>query len=265
GVSNQTERIGVDPALVLAASEPSARDLASPRTVSAAYDPEIRTLANRRSQTECLTCIFAGLRRRRCTAQSENTNQREKTCDLGHCWPRASEARTGVELRPKKADADPCHRFRFADRWPVKNRVAASIYRMSLCCRSQGKGGRRVTAWTVAAVGDRRPRSSRVLLPPCAPPRRRPASYTVRRAHNRTSRYSAHAQGRAGTGPPHRRVDRPASTRPRAIDAPDNTSTAAPCRGASPAMPPPARIARSPYWHRLAPARRGLRSRSAQA
>src|SRR5262245_45879060 len=103
GVSNQTERIGVDPALVLAASEPSARDLASPRTVSAAYDPEIRTLANRRSQTECLTCIFAGLRRRRCTAQSENTNQREKTCDLGHCCP-PCVARIGVELRPKKAD-----------------------------------------------------------------------------------------------------------------------------------------------------------------
>jgi len=30
GVSNQTERIGVDPALALAAGEPSARDLASP-------------------------------------------------------------------------------------------------------------------------------------------------------------------------------------------------------------------------------------------
>src|SRR5215472_19108442 len=51
----------------------------------------------------------------------------------------------------------------------------------------------------------------------------------------RTSRYSAHAQGRAGTDPPHRRVGPPASTRPRAIDAPDNTSTAAPCRAASPA------------------------------
>src|SRR5215813_8635167 len=87
GVSNQTERIGVDPALVLAASEPSARDLASPRTVRAAYDPEIRTLANRRSQTECLTCIFAGLRRRSCTPLSENTNQREKACDLGHFCP----------------------------------------------------------------------------------------------------------------------------------------------------------------------------------
>jgi len=43
----------------------------------------------------------------------------------------------GVELRPKTADADPRHRFRFAYRWPVKNRVAASIYRWPLCCRSQ--------------------------------------------------------------------------------------------------------------------------------
>src|SRR5262249_58377028 len=66
-----------------------------------------------------------------------------------------------------------------------------------LCCRTRVKGAMRVTAWTVATVGDRRPRSSRVRLPPCAPPRHRPASYTVRRAHNRTSRYSAHAQGRA--------------------------------------------------------------------
>src|SRR5262249_25997456 len=64
GVSNQTQGIGVHPGLVLAASEPSARDLASPRTGSAAYDPEIWTLADRRSQTECLTCIFTGLRRR---------------------------------------------------------------------------------------------------------------------------------------------------------------------------------------------------------
>src|SRR6516164_7998541 len=87
GIGNQTERIGVDPALVFAASEPSARDLASSRTVSAAYDPEIRTLANRRSQTECLTCIFAGLRRRGRTPLRENTNQREKACDLGHFCP----------------------------------------------------------------------------------------------------------------------------------------------------------------------------------
>src|SRR5215475_14975279 len=123
----------------------------------------------------------------------------------------------------------------------------------------------RVTAWIVAAVDDRPPRSSRVLLPPCAPPRRRRAFYTVRRAHSRTSRYSAHVQERAGTDPPHRRVGPPASTQPRAIDAPDNTSTAAPCRAASPATPPPARTARSPYWRRLAPARRGLRLRSAQA
>jgi hypothetical protein len=49
GVSNQTQGIGVHPGLVLAASQPSARDLASPRTGGAAYDPEIRTLANRRS------------------------------------------------------------------------------------------------------------------------------------------------------------------------------------------------------------------------
>jgi len=106
GVSNQTERIGVDPALVLAASEPSARDLASPRTVSAAYDPEIRTLANRRSQTECLTCIFAGLRRRSCVPLSENTNQREKACDLGHfCPPCVGSANRSWGLQPKKADA----------------------------------------------------------------------------------------------------------------------------------------------------------------
>ena len=91
GVSNQTEGIGVHPGLVLAASEPFARDLASPRAVSAAYDPEIRTLADRRSRTECLTCIFAGLCRRRCAPLRENTNQREKACDLGH--------------QPKKADA----------------------------------------------------------------------------------------------------------------------------------------------------------------
>src|SRR5262249_2476984 len=181
-----------------------------------------------------------------------------KPAILGIAALRASEARIGVELRPKKAAADPCHRFRFADRRPVKNRVAASIYRLSLCCRSQVKGGMRVTAWTIAAVAARPPLSSRVLLQRGGPLRRRPASYTVRRAHNGTSRYSAHAQGRAGTGPPHRRVGRPASTRPRAIDAPDNTSTAAPCRAASPATPPPARIARSPYWRRLAPARRGL-------
>src|SRR5262249_30570647 len=62
-----------------------------------------------------------------------------KPAILGIAALRASEARIGVELRPKKADADPCHRFRFADRWPVKNRVAASIYRLSLCCRSQVK------------------------------------------------------------------------------------------------------------------------------
>src|SRR5262245_34981558 len=111
----------------------------------------------------------------------------------------------------------------------------------------------RVTAWIVPAVDDRRPRSSRVLLPPCAPPRRRRASYTVRPAHSRTSRYSAHAQGRAETDPPHRRVGPPASTRPLAIDAPDNTSMAAPCRAASPAIPPLARTARLPYWHRLVP------------
>src|SRR5215471_157696 len=49
GVSNQTQGIGVHPGLVLAAGQPSARDLASPRTGSAAYDPEIRTLANCRS------------------------------------------------------------------------------------------------------------------------------------------------------------------------------------------------------------------------
>src|SRR5215467_15529995 len=118
GVSNQTERIGVHPALVLAASEPFARDLASPRAVSAAYDPQIRTLADRRSRTERLTCIFAGLRRRSCTPLSENKNQREKACDLGHfCPPCVGSAnRIWGSSRRRR-----CHRFRFANGWPVEN------------------------------------------------------------------------------------------------------------------------------------------------
>src|SRR5260370_34322486 len=105
---------------------------------------------------------------------------------------------------------------------------------------------KRVTAWIVPAVDDRRPRSSRVLLGPCAPPRRRRASYTVRRAHSGTSRYSAHAQGRAGTDSPHRRVGPPASTRPLAIEPPDNTSMAAPLQARAPVIPPPPRTDRLP-------------------
>src|SRR5215472_7579937 len=119
GVGNQTERIGVDPALVLAASEPSARDLASPRTVSAAQDPEIRTLADCRSQTECLARIFAGLRRRDCTPLSENTNQREKACDLGHFCPPCVGSANRI-WAPAEAGGRRCHRFRFANRWPVE-------------------------------------------------------------------------------------------------------------------------------------------------
>src|SRR2546430_4875887 len=119
---------------------------------------------------------------------------------------------------------------------------------------------KRVTARIVPAVTDRRPSPSRFLLAPYAPPRRRRASYTVRRAHSGTSRYSAHAQGRAGTDPPHRRVGPTASTRPLAIDAPDNTSMAAPWRGACAAIPPPAPTAPSASLPPLAPAARSPRT-----
>src|SRR5262245_19524655 len=70
GVSNQTQGIRIHPGLVLAASQPSARDLASP--TGAAHFSEVRTLANRRSRTECLTRVLTGLSQYCSTGLKEN-------------------------------------------------------------------------------------------------------------------------------------------------------------------------------------------------
>src|SRR5262249_15561364 len=81
-VGNQAQGIGVHPGLVLAASQPSVRNLAALDAVGAAYDPEIRALAQRGSETEGITRIVAGLRPRGGGAQQKNKN--ETAGDLGH-------------------------------------------------------------------------------------------------------------------------------------------------------------------------------------
>src|SRR5262245_14339598 len=81
-VGNQTQGVGVHPGLVLAASQPSARDLAAPDAVGPAYDPQIRALAQRRTETEGITRIVTRLRPCRGGALQKDKN--ETAGDLGH-------------------------------------------------------------------------------------------------------------------------------------------------------------------------------------
>jgi hypothetical protein len=83
GIRNQAQRVRVHPSLILAASQPSARDLASSPAVATRY-PELRTLAHGRSKTESLARVLTGLRRGCRTGCKKNEKEHEKSCDRVH-------------------------------------------------------------------------------------------------------------------------------------------------------------------------------------
>src|SRR5215472_17449119 len=117
----------------------------------------------------------------------------------------------------------------------------------------------RVTTSIAPTAVGRRSTSWQDPLPACSPGRPCRAPYRVRQALTTTSRRLGRALARAGTAPPLRRVGRPASARLRATAAQGNTSRAAPCRAARPAVQPLARTARPLKPCRPDAARRGLR------